>query len=574
MNYMKEYKRWLDSPCLSEAEWSCLKEIAENEKEIESRFYAPLEFGTAGLRGIMGVGLNRMNIHVIRWTTQAFAELILSEGEEAKEKGLIICYDCRVNSDVFAKEAASVAAANGIKCRIFDSLRPTPELSFAIRHYGAIAGINVTASHNPKEYSGYKVYWSDGAQLPPQHAQKIADTMSKLDMFKDVKRMPFEEAVQKDLISILGEETDEIFLERVLEMSISSEPVKKLGENFAVVYTPFHGTGYKLIPEVLKRIGVKNIYPEPKQTEIDGTFPTVISPNPEDPEGFYLAIELAEKKDADLIIGTDPDADRIGVLVKHEGEYRQLSGNQIGLLLLDYIINLKRENGTLPENAAVITTIVTSKMAKVMAEDNGIHLDETFTGFKFIAEKIAEYENDNSYDYQLAFEESYGYMFGDFVRDKDAVTAALLITEMAAFHLQNGRTLFDAMDMLYEKHGFFREKTVNIAMEGLEGVSKRRALMEHFRNSPPDEIVGFKVVGVKDYQSGEITVPGLGKVGHTHIMGSDVLVFDLIEGSSLVIRPSGTEPKVKVYMLLSGKSKEELEKKEERLLEFAESLKE
>lgn len=572
MSYTKEYNRWLDSPCLSEAEWKELRELSGDEKEIESRFYAPLEFGTAGLRGIMGVGLNRMNIHIVRWATQAFAELIISEGEEAKEKGFVICYDCRHNSDVFAKEAASVVAANGIKCRIFDALRPTPELSFAIRHYGAMAGINITASHNPKEYNGYKVYWSDGAQLPPQHAQKIADTMGSLDLFKDIKLMPYEEAVQKGLITVLGEETDEEFLKRSLDMSISSESVKKMADNFGVVYTPFHGTGYKLVPEALKRLGVQNLYPEPNQMKLDGDFPTVVSPNPEDPEGFYLAVKLAKEKDADIIIGTDPDADRVGVLVKRNREYRQLSGNQIGLLLLDYIINSKREKGTLPENAAVITTIVTSKMAGVMAEDNGIHLDETFTGFKFMAEKIAEYEKDSSYKYQFAFEESYGYMCGDHVRDKDAVTASVLIAEMAAYHLLSGNTLFDVMNKLYEKHGFFSEKTINIVMKGLEGVSERRALMERFRNSPPDEIAGFKVARVKDYKSGEITVSGLGKVGHTHIVGSDVLVFDLIDGSSLIIRPSGTEPKVKVYLLLSAESKEELEKKDERLSQFAESL--
>lgn len=573
MNFIDEYNRWLDSPCLSETEWNELGEISDNEKEIESRFYAPLEFGTAGLRGIMGVGLNRMNVHIIRWATQAFSELIISEGAEARENGLIICYDCRNNSELFAKEAVSVAAANGIKCRIFDALRPTPELSFAIRYYGATAGINITASHNPKEYNGYKVYWSDGAQLPPQHAQKIAETMGNIDLFKDVKLMPYDEAVEKGFITVLGTETDEEFLKKSLEMSISSEPVQKLADNFGIVYTPFHGTGYKLVPEALKRLGVKKLYLEPQQMNINGNFPTVKSPNPENPEGFYLAIELAKKENADIIIGTDPDADRVGVLAKNKGEYMPLSGNQIGLLLMDYIINSKRERGILPKNAAVITTIVTSKMVMAMAEDNEIHLDETFTGFKFMAEKIAEYENDRSYKYQLAFEESYGYMCGDHVRDKDAVTATVLIAEMAAYHLMNGDTLFDAIDKLYEKHGFFGEKTINIVMNGLEGVSKRKALMEHFRNSPPDEIAGFKVAGVKDFKTGEITVPGLGKVGHTNIMGSDVLLFDLIDGSSLVIRPSGTEPKVKVYLLVNAESKDELENKEEKLLQFANSLK-
>ena len=339
-SYKEEYQYWLDSPALGEEEWKELSSIAEDEKEIESRFFAPLEFGTAGLRGVMATGLNRMNIHVIRWATQAFATVVKAEGEEACKKGVVICYDCRLNSEKFAREAAGVMAANGIRVRIFDALRPTPELSFAVIHYGATAGINITASHNPREYNGYKVYWSDGAQLPPQHAAAVAEEMSKIDIFHDVKRQSFDEAMASGLVEVIGAETDEAFLENVMAMSINKAVVEKVADEFKIVYTPFHGAGYKLVPEALKRLGVKHLYAEPKQMVIDGNFPTVVSPNPENPEGFYLAVDLAKQVGSDLIIGTDPDSDRVGTMVRgKDGEYRTITGNQMGVLLLDYICN-------------------------------------------------------------------------------------------------------------------------------------------------------------------------------------------------------------------------------------------
>ena len=454
-NYKEEFQRWFDSPALSEEEWKELDAIKDDEKEIESRFYAPLEFGTAGLRGTMKMGLHHMNVYVIRHATQAFANVIAAEGEEAKAKGIAIAHDCRLNGRAFAEEAAAVMAANGIHVRIFDSLRPTPELSFAVRYYGCTAGLNVTASHNPKEYNGYKVYWSDGAQLPPDHAEAIAQQMEAIDIFTGIKTCDYAEAVREGKIEIIGEETDEAFLKEVMAQAIDTEAVKAAADDFKIVYTPFHGCGHKLVPEALKRLGIKHLYCEPQQMVIDGNFPTVVSPNPENPEGFYLAVDLAKEVGSDLIIGTDPDSDRIGTMVRKGDEYVTITGNQMGVLLLDYIINARKKLGTLPENAGAMNSIVSTTMARAVAEANGVHFEETFTGFKFMAERVAAWEAANSYKYIFAFEESYGYMVGDYVRDKDAVTASVLVAEMAAhYHLQ-GMTLLDAMNALYEKYGWY-----------------------------------------------------------------------------------------------------------------------
>ena len=573
-SYKEEYQYWLDSPALDEEEWKELSAIADDDKEIESRFYAPLEFGTAGLRGIMATGLNRMNVHVIRWATQAFAEVIKAEGPEACEKGVVVCYDCRLNSSRFAHEAAGVIAANGIKVRIFDELRPTPELSFAVIHYGAQAGINITASHNPREYNGYKVYWSDGAQLPPQHAAAVADKMGRLDIFKDVKRMDFDAAVEAGMVTVIGAETDEAFLGEVMKMSINSDVVREVADDFKVVYTPFHGCGHKLVPEALRRLGIKHLFCEPKQMVIDGNFPTVKSPNPENPEGFYLAVDLAKQVGSDLIIGTDPDSDRVGTMVRgKDGEYHTITGNQMGVLLLDYIINARRATGTMPENPAFIKTIVTTNMGREVAERNGIHVDETFTGFKFMAEKLAEYKRDNSYEYILAYEESYGYMMGDYVRDKDAVTASMMIAEMAAYYFSKGMTLADALQGLYEKYGWFMEKTLNLVMPGLDGLEKMKQLMASLRAKPPREIGGAVVMGMRDYQSGTVSVAELGVVGKTHIAGSNVLYFELEDGTAFIIRPSGTEPKIKVYILAQGSDSADCESRVAKYTEYAESLK-
>ena len=571
-NYKEEYQRWLDSPALTEEEWKELNDIADDEKEIESRFFAPLEFGTAGLRGTMKVGLHHMNIHVIRHATQAFANVICAEGEEAMAKGVAIDHDCRLNGRDFAVEAACVMAANGIHVRLFDALRPTPELSFAVIHYGCTAGINVTASHNPKEYNGYKVYWSDGAQLPPQHADAVAREMEKIDIFTGFKTCNFDEAVADGRIEIMGEETDEAFLSEVMKMAIDPKTVAEVADDFRIVFTPFHGCGYKLVPEALRRLGIKHLYPVEEQMVIDGSFPTVVSPNPENPEGFYLAVDLAKKVDSDLIIGTDPDSDRIGTMVRRDDEYVTITGNQMGVLLLDYIINARRETGTLPENAGALSSIVSTSMARVVAEQNGVHFEDTFTGFKFMAERVASWEAANSYKYIFAFEESYGYMVGDFVRDKDAVTASMLMAEMAAHYYKKGMTLLDAIDSLYEKYGYFQENTLNLVMPGLDGLQKMKKLMDTLRSEPPKEIGGTEIARLRDYLDGSIYVSGLGKVGKTPFAGSNVLYFELADGSSFIVRPSGTEPKIKVYILCRGESKEACAEHVAKYVSFAEDL--
>ena len=571
-NYKEEYQRWLDSPALTEEEWRELDAISGDEKEIESRFFAPLEFGTAGLRGTMKVGLHHMNVHVIRHATQAFANVIIAEGEEAMRKGVAIDHDCRLNGRDFAVEAACVMAANGIHVRIFDALRPTPELSFAVIHYGCTAGINVTASHNPKEYNGYKVYWSDGAQLPPRHADAVAAQMEKIDIFTGFKTCSFDEAVASGMIEIMGEETDEAFLEEVMKMAIDKKTVAAAADDFRIVFTPFHGCGYKLVPEALRRLGIKHLFPVEEQMVIDGNFPTVESPNPENPEGFYLAVDLARKVGSDLIIGTDPDADRIGTMVRCGDEYVPISGNQLGVLLLDYIISARRETGTLPENAGTLSSIVSTAMARAVAEANGVHFEDTFTGFKFMAERVAAWEAAGSYEYIFAFEESYGYMCGDYVRDKDAVTASLLVAEMAAHYHMKGMTLLDAINALYEKYGYFREKTLNLVMPGLDGLQKMKALMSSLRGEPPKEIGGTEVVRQRDYLDGSIYVSGVGKVGKTPFEGSNVLYFELADGSSFIIRPSGTEPKIKVYVLCRGERREECDERVARYAAYAEGL--
>ncbi len=571
-NYKEEYQRWLDSPALSESEWKELDAIRDDEKEIENRFFAPLEFGTAGLRGTMKVGLHNMNVHVIRWATQAFAEVICAEGEEAKRKGIAIAHDCRLNGTEFAMEAASVMAANGIHVRIFDALRPTPELSFAVRYYGCTAGLNVTASHNPKEYNGYKVYWSDGAQLPPQHAEAIAKKMDEIDIFSGPRSIDFEEGMKAGLIEWIGEETDEAFLEKVLAQAIDHEAVAKAADELKIVYTPFHGCGHKLVPEALRRLGVKNVYPVAEQMVIDGNFPTVVSPNPENPEGFYLAVDLAKKVGSDLIIGTDPDSDRIGTMVRDGDEYKVITGNQLGVLLLDYVIQAKKRTGTMPANPGAMNSIVSTGMAREIAERNGVHFEETFTGFKFMAERVAAWEAAGSYQYIFAFEESYGYMMGDFVRDKDAVTASMMVAEMAAYYSLQGMTLLDALKALYEKYGWHMEKTLNLVMPGLDGMAKMKQIMDTLRSNPPTSIGGEEVIRLRDYLDGSIAVNGLGKVDRTPFFGSNVLYFELADGSSFIVRPSGTEPKIKVYLLVRGEDEAACQAKIDRYNDYAEGL--
>ena len=553
MDYRKEYEKWLASPALSEDERAELKALEGNDKEIKARFYGPLEFGTAGLRGTMYTGLHNMNRHVIRWATQGFANVIRAEGTEAMQKGVAVCMDCRNHSAEFARETACVMAANGIHVRLFESLRPTPELSFAVREYGCQAGVNVTASHNPKEYNGYKVYWADGAQLPPQHAAAIADELTRIDIFTGVQSMDYEQALAEGRIELLGEDCDRRFMANVMGMVNDYETVKKVADDFGLVYTPFHGCGYKLVPEALTRLGIKHLYCEPKQMVIDGDFPTVVSPNPENPEGFYLAIDLAKEKNVDFILGTDPDSDRVGIMVRNKaGEFEPVTGNQTGVLLLDYLIGAMKRAGKLPEKPAALKTIVTTEMARAVAEANGLDCYDTFTGFKFMAEKMNELESAGKNTVIFSYEESYGYMIGHYVRDKDAVTASLLLTEMAAWYFSQGMTLFDALRSLYEKYGWYGEKTHNLVMPGLDGLEKMAALMQSLRAQPPVEIGGVKVAQYKDYSDGTVRDAATGAITPMPLSGSNVLRFELTDGTHIVVRPSGTEPKIKVYILTKG----------------------
>ena len=574
MSYQDTYEAWLNSPALSAQEKAELESIRSDEKEKESRFFDQLSFGTAGLRGIMGVGLYRMNVHVIRHATQAFAQVILEEGEKAAARGVAVCFDCRNNSQTFAREAAQVMAANGIPVRLFESLRPTPELSFAVREYGCIAGINITASHNPKEYNGYKVYWEDGAQLPPKHADQVAKKMKELDVFTGVKTMPYDQAVAQGKITIMGQETDEAFLSHVMAQVNDRAAVEKVADTFKMVYTPFHGTGYKLIPEALRRLGMKHVICVPEQMVIDGNFPTVVSPNPENPEGFYLAVDIAKREGADFILGSDPDADRVGIMVNTgNGEFKVISGNQTGVLLLDYLIGAMKRSGKLPEKPVALKTIVTTEMARKVAEVNGLDCYDTFTGFKFLAQKKDQLEESGQGKVIFSYEESYGYMLGDYVRDKDAVTASLLLTEMAAWYAGQGMTLYDALQALFAKYGHYGEKTLNLVMPGLDGLKKMAALMDSLRKQPPADIGGTQVVCRKDYQDGSVVDVKTGERSAMELSGSNVLRFELADGTSVLVRPSGTEPKVKVYVLTQGDSQAQCDERVARYAAWAESLK-
>lgn len=562
MSYTAEYERWLSRPELTAAERAELEAIRDNAEEVESRFYGPLSFGTAGLRGTLGMGLFRMNRFTVGQATQGMAHLIVKNGEEAMKRGVAIAYDCRHGSAEFSKLSACILAANGIHVRLFDELRPTPELSFAIRHYGCIAGINITASHNPKEYNGYKAYWEDGAQLPPTEADVVAKEMAAIDLFEGVKTGDFDTFVQNGMITMMGQETDEIYLGEVLKMAVNPDCVKQVADEFKLVYTPFHGAGYRLVPEILKRLGYQHILCVPEQMKIDGDFPTVKSPNPENKEGFALAIALAKQHDVDLIIGTDPDADRTGIVLRNSaGEYVTLSGNQVGVLLVDYLITAKKLTNTMPPHPAVLKSIVTTEMARVVCEKNGVDCFDTFTGFKFLAEKIKKLETAKSHQYIFAFEESYGYLCGDYARDKDAVTASLLIAEMAAYYRTKGMTLFDAMEKTYEKYGFFAEKTISIVMPGVAGLTRMAELMQELRTTPLRKIGTDDVTAIRDYQTGERTVLATGAVEKMELCGSNVLYYELADGTNFIIRPSGTEPKVKVYILARGENRAQVEAK-------------
>lgn len=555
MNYKDEYLKWMNSPVVDEDTKADLKAIENDEDQMKLRFSGMMSFGTAGLREVMRAGLNGMNIYTVRYATQGLADLINSCGEDVGG-GVTISYDSRHNSCEYARQSAAVLAANGIHVNIFDELRPTPELSFALRYTGSIAGINITASHNTKEYNGYKVYWSDGAQLPPEHAAQVSASMERNDIFDDVKTMDFEESVEKGLITLIGSEIDEKYLEKVMEQSVGSRYVEQAAGDFTIIYTPFHGTGYKLVPEVLKRLGMKHVLTVPEQMVIDGDFPTVKSPNPEYIEGFAKAIEMARENDVDLIIGTDPDGDRCGVVVRNGDDYETLTGNQIGVLLLDYLITARREQGTLAPNSAAVKSIVSTTMANAICEANGIKLFETLTGFKYIGEKIKEFLETGQYTFLFGFEESNGYLAGTYARDKDAVVASMLIAEMGCMYRTKGISLYQGIQALYDKYGFFKEGVTSASFSGLEAKAKMNSIMEGLRNDPPEKL-GLKVERIRDYSTGKILNVKDGSTGETGLPESNVLFYDLEGGCSLIIRPSGTEPKIKLYVMTRGQSEKE-----------------
>ena len=554
-----EYKKWLANKDLDGELRTELTAIENDPKEIEERFSFPLAFGTGGLRGIIRAGTNGMNIYTVAQATQGLAELVKQDG--GAEMGVVIASDTRIKSDVFSEISARVLAANGIRAYLFDAPRPTPELSFALRHLHAKAGINVTASHNPNIYNGYKAYWEDGAQISPEQADVVSAAIEKVDIFTGVKLISFEEGKKSGLIRMIGQEVDEAYMKVVLAERIRPNAIPDVTDDFKVVYTPFHGTGRILVPEVLKRAGLKHLFCVPEQMIPDGRFPTVKSPNPEDKAGFALAMKIAEENGCDLLIGTDPDADRAGVIVRaSNGEFVPLTGNQIGVMLLSYIIEARKLENKLPANAAAVKSIVSTKLADKICEASGVAMINVLTGFKFIGEKIKEFEETGSHTYIFGFEESYGYLSGTYARDKDAVCASLLITEMAAFYRARGKSLYEVLCGIFEKYGYYSEGIGTIVLPGLDGLAKMASLMDGLRQNPPKEIAGVKVASVADYQTGVITDVN-GKTAPTGLPVSNVLFYTLENGDSVVIRPSGTEPKIKLYYLVSDKTKEAAEEK-------------
>ncbi|MBR0277575.1 MAG: phospho-sugar mutase [Clostridia bacterium] len=556
LDYNEEFQKWLNSGKLDENDKNALKKMSDNPSLIKESFCQNLTFGTGGLRGIIGLGTNRMNKYVVRRATQGIANYILDNDKSFKDRGVVIAYDSRHYSPEFALETALTMCANGIKAYLFESLRPTPELSFAIRYLKAISGIVITASHNPAEYNGYKAYWEDGGQLPPAVSDKVLEYINAFDMFES-KTMDYEDAKKSGLLQIIGKEVDDAYIDAVYTQAINPDVVKEVADEFKLVYTPIHGSGNKPVRAILEKSGFKHVIVVKEQELPDGSFPTVKSPNPENKECFTKAVELARENDVSLIIGTDPDADRMGIMLRNQkGEYITMSGNQVGVLLADYIISAKKERGILPKNGAVISTIVSTKMAKVVTESFGMKYIETLTGFKFIGEKIHEFETTKSNEFLLGFEESYGYLVGTHARDKDSVVASMLIAEMAAYYYKKGETLYDVMQKLYKKHGGFAEKTVSITMEGSEGIAKIKQIMEDLRANRPQSFGNFKVNAIRDYKAGiRYDINGNSEEKLT-LPNSDVLYFELSDGASFVARPSGTEPKIKMYYLIQSDTEE------------------
>lgn len=565
MNYTDIYNRWVER--VDEKDAEILRAMAGNEKEIEESFYRELEFGTAGMRGILGIGTNRMNVYNVRRASQGVAEYVLSKGGSAKNDGVLIGYDTRNFSKLFAEETACVLCANGVKVYLFDSVHSVPEVSFGIRELKTAAGVVITASHNPKEYNGYKVYGADGGQLPPDAAEVVISAIEKCDVFDGVKRISLDEAKKSGLLQYVGEKLNERFLDEISKQQQNPEAVAAAADTMKLVYTPFHGTGSRPVQAILKRMGFKNIIVVKEQDTEDGNFPTVKSPNPEDKEGFYLAIKLAEENDVDIIIGTDPDCDRVGIVVRDaDGVYRTLTGNQTGALLVEYILSSMKEKNTLPQNGVIIKTIVTTELAAAIAKAYGVEVMNVLTGFKYIGEKMTEFEKTGSHQYIFGFEESYGYLAGTHARDKDGVVAVMLIAEMASYYKLRGITPYEALMNIYKKYGFFAEKTVSVVMPGKDGMEKMAALLDSLRKNPPKAVCGMDIAAVTDYE--EQTCTENGKVTPvTGLPKSNVLKFNLSDGKTyFIVRPSGTEPKVKFYLGTNDESIEAANAKIENVL--------
>ena len=565
MDYKKTYEAWLADPYFDEATKEELKSIAKDENETKERFYAELEFGTAGLRGVIGAGLNRMNIYTVRKATQGLANYILKVG--AGNRGVAIAFDSRRMSPEFADEAALCLAANGIKAYVFESLRPTPELSYAVRTLNCIAGINITASHNPPEYNGYKVYWEDGAQITPPHDTGIMAEVKAVTDFNTVKTMEKAAAEAAGLYQVIGKEIDDSYIAKLKEQVKNPEAIKQVGKDITVIYTPLHGTGNIPARRVLKEIGFDNVYVVPEQELPDGEFPTVSYPNPEAAEAFKLALKLAKEKDADLVLATDPDADRLGVYVKDtkSGEYITLTGNMSGCLLAEYEISQIKEKQGLPADGALIKTIVTSNLADAIAKYYGIRLIEVLTGFKYIGQQILGFENSGKGTYLFGFEESYGCLIGTHARDKDAIVATMALCEAAAYYKTKNMTLWDAMLAMYERYGYYKDDVKSVSLKGIEGLAKIQSIMESLRGQCPETIGDYKVLSMRDYKLDKVTDLATGQVTGTGLPSSNVIYYDLSDDAWLCVRPSGTEPKIKLYYGVKGTSLEDAARKSEAL---------
>lgn len=565
MGYMENYEQWLANPYFDAQTKAELEGIKGNEKEIEDRFYMDLEFGTAGLRGVIGAGTNRMNIYTVRKATQGLANYIAQKN--AKAQGVAIAYDSRNMSPEFAEEAALCLAANGIKAYIFDALRPTPELSFAVRKLGCIAGINITASHNPPEYNGYKVYWEDGAQITPPHDKGIMSEVKAITDYSVCKTMSREEAVAAGVYEVIGGAVDDAYMEELKKQVIHQDAINAMAKELKIVYSPLHGTGNVPARRVLKELGFENVYVVKEQELPDGNFPTVSYPNPEAKEAFELGLKLAKEVDADLVLATDPDADRLGVYVKDakSGDYKVLTGNMSGCLLADYEITQRKEVYGLPEDGYLIKTIVTTNMADAIAKANGVGLIEVLTGFKFIGQQILGFETSGKGEYLFGFEESYGCLIGTHARDKDAIVATMALCEAAAYYKTQGKTLWDAMIDMYEKYGYYKDDIQSITLKGIEGLEKIQQILETLRKNPPVKIAGYEVLRARDYKADTIKDLATGEVTSTGLPSSNVLYYELSEDAWLCVRPSGTEPKVKFYYGIKGTSLEDADEKSAEL---------